>query len=322
MANILVDPDFGYPTVVPNFLLKLREAKVKYTLFIFCLFFTSTAIADMTPFNYHLGKILVTENEDQIKISTNPVFLVSILPGGKTWPLLSLDEDGLIYAGNSIIDPITATVVVRPKATFVLQYDVTVSDARDGFEFHRREKVCNFSLQQLGVYKRRLEINTLKNSNILFSSTHEKLLALVTQFDKYGDVSHYLIEEIDLARCQIGFRSNLGNPDLLVELNHTTEGGWWITGSIEQTLLQSSDGHHWRKATLPEGLSSLISAYVVNPWEIWLAAILPEEGEGSPYLLVYSKDGGVTWRNVVTNDPILQRMPVGWLEGQKRRVLP
>ena len=84
-------------------------------------------------------------------------------------------------------------------------------------------------------------------------------------------------------------------------------------------MLQSTDGRHWRNATLPDGLSSLVSSYVANRRETWLAAILPADEE-SPYLLAYSGDGGRSWRNVRAGDPVLARMPRGWLEGQKRRV--
>jgi len=132
-------------------------------------------------------------------------------------------------------------------------------------------------------------------------------------------VANYCIQHLDINRCQILFRHGFGNPDLLVELGHSKKGGWWITGSIEQTLLHSNDGRHWRKTALPAGLSSLVSAYVANPREIWPAAIVPDDAIESPYLLVYSGDGGRSWRNVIVNDAILRRLPRGWLEGQKRR---
>ncbi|MCD5993351.1 hypothetical protein KDX38_06475 [Pseudomonas sp. CDFA 602] len=92
-----------------------------------------------------------------------------------------------------------------------------------------------------------------------------------------------------------------------------------MTGSIEQTLLRSTDGSQWHKVSLPAELSSLVSSYVVNDREIWLAAILPD-ATPSPYLLVYSNDAGEHWRYLVEDDPLLAKVPAAWLEGQRRRV--
>jgi hypothetical protein len=158
----------------------------------------------------------------------------------------------------------------------------------------------------------------LRKENIKFSSTADALLALVAQFGTDGRVSNYIIEKIDLGRCTIPFQRNIGNPDLLVELGHSVKAGWWVTGSIEQTLMRSDDGQHWRNVNLPPEISSLVSAYFTGPQEIWLAAILSDEITTSPYLLVYSQDGGRQWRNVLEDDPVLRRLPSGWLDGQKR----
>lgn len=278
------------------------------------------ASADETSFSYHLGAMKVVEDYDKIVVYSTPSVVVSILPGGPTWPALSLDETGRIYAGNVVIDPLTGHLATNLTATRVLPHGVTVTQTKNGFMLGHAGTRCALSLQQLGMDRSRSPLLALKHHNIDFSSTATGLLALVKQFGHDGDTPNYLVQEIDLDSCRIVFRASLGNPDLLVELGHSTEGGWWITGSIEQTLLQSNDGRHWRNATLPAGLSSLVSAYVVNLNEIWLAAILPEGEEDIPYLLVYSGDGGHTWRNLIKDDPLLARLPPGWLEGQKRRV--
>jgi hypothetical protein len=278
------------------------------------------ASADETSFSYHLGAMKVVEDYDKIVVHSTPPVAVSILPGGPTWPALSLDETGKIYAGNVVIDPATGILATNLAATLVLPYGLTVAETKTGFKLGRAGTRCVLSQQQLGMDRSRSPTLALKHHNIDFKSTATGVLALVTQFGQDGDTPNYLVQEIDLDSCRIVFRASLGNPDLLVELGHSTEGGWWITGSIEQTLLQSNDGRHWRNATLPAALSSLVSAYVVNLNEIWLAAILPEGKEDIPYLLVYSGDGGHTWRNVIKDDPLLARLPPGWLEGQKRRV--
>jgi hypothetical protein len=287
--------------------------------FLACLGFCSNGTANETPLKYRIGATVFSESEQQLVVHASAPLTISVLAGGATWPRVSLDAVGLIYVGNVVIDGATGSVVQHPNETLVLPHDVAIKAAENGFRFRHAGNTCVFSREQIGSSTQRTTLQSLKNSNIAFSSASTGLLALVTQFGEDGKVANYRVEQLDLNRCKILFHQDLGNPDLLVELGHSTEGGWWLTGSIEQTLLQSSDGRQWRKATLPAGLSSLISAYVVNPHEIWLAAILPAGEIKSPYLLVYSGDGGRSWRNVVADDPILRRIPSGWLEGQRRR---
>jgi hypothetical protein len=289
-------------------------------LILFMLSLTAPiAVADVTKSVYHIRATKVIEGERNIFIHSKPLVTVAVLPGGPTWPALSLDDTGRIYAGNVVIDPVTGMLTTNPKATLVLQHGVTITDAKNGFLFESAGTRCTLSLQQLGLDRSEAPLFLLKHHNISFSSTGAGLLALVRQFGQDGRIANYLIEEIDLRSCRIVVRESLGNPDFLIELGHSTKGGWWITGSIEQTLLQSGDGRHWRKVSLPAGLSGLISAYVANPSEIWLAGILLEDGEFSAYSLIYAGDGGGPGRNLIKNDPLLARLPPGWLEGQKRR---
>lgn len=291
---------------------------MRYFVCALSLLMAQVAMADVIPFTYYLGAVAATEGEDNIVIHATPPFKVAILPGGKSWPILSLDETGRIYAGNTVIDAASGNARVITSATLALPHDVKVTARRNGYQFQRGGKDCMLSLQQMGLGADVSPFTALQNRHIAFSSTTNAFLALVTQFDAADKVARYVTEQIDIEHCRIVNRQKIGNPDLLIELGNSAQGGWWITGSIEQTLLQSYDGRHWHKSALPKGLSSLISAYVVNARETWLAAILDAEDE-SPYLLVYSGDGGQTWRNVSADDPVLQRMPVGWLEGQKRR---
>lgn len=290
-----------------------------FALLLVCLG-TQAANADGMPFNYHLGDIVVHESERHMVVQATLPVTIDILPGGKSWPILSLDEAGRIYVGNAIIDATSGKHVVHPHAMLALPYHVVVSVAGNAFRFQQAGKSCDLSLTQLGLDKQRAPLVALRNRNISFSTSKSTLLALVTQFNPDGDVAGYVTEKIDIYRCRVASQQKIGNPDLLVELGNSAKGGWWITGSIEQTLMQSDDGRQWRKAPLPSTLSALISAYVVSKDEIWLAGILGA-GNESPYLLVYSNDGGHTWRNIVANDLALQRMPPGWLEGQKRRAL-
>jgi hypothetical protein len=276
------------------------------------------ALAGITPFEYKLGMVRVSEGGSALTLHVKPKIIVSILPGGKTWPILALDENGIIYAGNAVIDSLTGRMKSNPEKLLGLPQNAWISEKNSDFQIQQGNRTCIFSLQQLGLDKRRTPRSALKNANILFSNNATTFLALVTQFGQDGKTANYRVEKIDTDTCKVANQVNLGNPDLLVELSHSAKGGWWMTGTIEQTLLQSSDGTHWVKAALPAGLSGLVSAYVANAREIWLAASLPTEEPQSPYLLVYSEDGGRSWRNVVMDDPALRRLPRGWLEGQKR----
>lgn len=279
-----------------------------------------SALPDATSFTYRVGATTVTEDRQQMLIHALAPVSVAILPGGKPWPLLTLDEDGRIYAGGKVIEAATGRLLREADATAALPHGVEVTALADGYLLRQGDRECRLSAQQLQLDSRKTALQALQDTNLVLSSSVNGLLALVTRFDAEGDVSDYLTESVDIANCAVSVTQNLGNPDLLVELGHTAAGGWWLTGSIEQTLLRSAEGGQWRKVNLPAPLSSLISSYIVNDHEIWLAAILPDDAGPSPYLLVYSNDGGEHWRNVVQDDPLLAKIPAAWLEGQRRRV--
>ena len=277
------------------------------------------ALAGVAAFDYQLGATRVSEDQHQIVIHAQPAVTVAILPGGKTWPALSLDEAGRIYAGGTVIDGATGRVVARADAALALPHGVEVEVLDERYRFRRGGKECHLSPRQLHLDANKSALDALKDANLALASASDTLLALATRFGPDGAVADYLVERIDIGRCQVVAQQRLGNPDLLVELAHSERGGWWVTGSIEQTLLRSRDGRRWSKVSLPAGLSSLVSSYVVDDREIWLAAALPDGDGPSPYLLVYSGDGGKRWRNLLAGDPLLAKLPAAWLEGQKRR---
>lgn len=291
------------------------------TLFSLGILLAPIATSQVMPFNYRVGATVMSEDAHQIVVhAVNPV-TISIQPGGTTWPVLSLDDTGRIYAGNIVIDAASGKAVVHDNATLTLGHDIEISTSASGFVIRQSGKSCALSARTMGLDPRRSALDAIRTANVAFSSGANALLALVTQFGADGKVAHYLVDKIDIHHCSVTHQENIGNPDLLLELGNSAQGGWWMTGSIEQTLLQSFDGRHWRSIPLPAGLSSLISAYVTNDREIWLAGILPSDESASPYLIVYSDDGGRHWRNIVQDDLALARLPAGWLEGQRRRIL-
>jgi hypothetical protein len=274
--------------------------------------------SQVAPFDYHLQAVRITEDAKSIVIHMPTPLFVQVLPGGHTWPLLTLDEDGRIYVGSTIIDSRHGKVLSfgASETSLALPHGYNVSAGKGEYRISRGTKACPLSQQQLGLNGRKSNIQALKDGNLIFGASDHELIALVTQFGGDNSEDTYLIAAIDLGNCKVS-RASLGNPDLLVELGRSKQGGWWLTGSIEQTLLRSKDGRYWHKVVLPANISSLVSSYVVNDQEIWLAGILPGNRDDDP-LLIYSGDGGKRWRSIARNDPLLERLPNGWLEGRKR----
>ena len=85
----------------------------KFLIFTAGLGLGQAALAGVSTFNYQLGETRVSEDQQQIVIHASPSVTVAILPGGKTWPALSLDEAGRIYAGGKVIDGATGRVVAH-----------------------------------------------------------------------------------------------------------------------------------------------------------------------------------------------------------------
>ena len=277
------------------------------------------ASAQDSTFDYSLGSVLVTEGRDRIVVHARTPVTIDVFNGGHTWPQFSLDEDGRIYAGATVIDPADGRFISNGGsggAMLALPYDTRVTASATGFRIDQAHHRCSIDARKLGINNGRTPQHVLKNGNVVFVPYAQGVVALATQFGEDGRVGRYLVTRVQLETC-LTRQSNLDNPDLLVELNRSRRGGWWISGSIEQTLLRSSDGIVWRKLTLPEELHALVSSYVVDDNEIWLAAYMGghiDEQLG----LVYSADGGKYWQTLRKGDPMLARLPKGWLEGQKR----
>lgn len=279
------------------------------------------AMAQVDPFIYHLSTLQVREDAENIVIHATRPIHIQVLPGGHTWPRLTLDEQGSIYVGDKVIPfggsggPSSTSIANANERTLALPHDYRVTALEQAFQVVRRKTTCTFSSQQLGLSKDKQPLEALKDGNLVFSTSKHKLLALSTWLGADNSKTRYTIVDMDLAKCRTR-RVNLGNPDLLVELGSSARGGWWVTGSIEQTLLHSKDGRHWRPFPLPAGLSSLLSAYIVDARQIWLAGSL-DSGEKDPWI-VYSNNGGKSWKNVTRTDPVLAQLPRGWLEGWRR----
>lgn len=281
------------------------------------------ACAQSGEIRYKVGNTRFAEDKHRLTIHSVPPTLIDMQPGGKLWPPVSLDEAGLIYAGSTVVDADSGREVSRlerPPDAGLVRYPhaVQVEVKGDGYLFSKNHQQCFFSAKKLGLGQAKTALSFLKDGNLRVATSEHAVQALVTQFSREGMVSGYQVDSIDLGTCKVASVKKLGKPDLFVELASSACGGWWITGSIEQTLLRSRDGRTWAKVPLPRDLSSLISSFMVSSREIWLAAMLATDTEQHPYMLVYSANGGQTWISLKKDDPLLKKVPLAWLEGQKR----
>ena len=279
--------------------------------------------AQVAPFRYRLGALPVKEDATSIVIEAPHPLHIDILAGGHTWPLLNLDEDGNIYVGDRIVNARQPQNIFSyshkggGEKTIALSHGYRVDIHDKAYQFTKGRVACTLAQRQLGLSGTRDAFDALKHGNIVFRASDQKVLALAARLGDDNSETTYSVFDIDTGHCR-AHRTELGNPDLLVELQWSPGGGWWMTGSIEQTLLHSTDGRHWYPVALPKSISSLMSAYIVDDREIWLAGILPPDSRDDDPLIIHSSDGGKSWKNIHREDPVLKRMPVGWLEGWRR----
>lgn len=273
-------------------------------------------------FTYKIGNTSFEETAEHITIETLPNLRAAILPGGHTWPPLSLDLTGQVYLGPAVINAATGKASGLPSpggaaAQLRYPYGLSITPTATGFVFEKGGCRCVLPSRAFGLAPGRTPVDSLKYRNLNITSSDTKVLALITTLGLNKEHTRYQVGEVDLGKCRFSGITKLGNPDLLVELGWSREGGWWITGSIEQTLLRSADGKAWKKFTLPAGVSSLTSAFVEDDKNIWLAAGL---GGTQPdvYYLAHTANGGQTWSALQRNDPRLQRIPATWLDGIRR----
>lgn len=290
----------------------------------FCtqIFLLISVHAEMYTHQYTIGKTSFTETNESLKIqlSNSPPIHVDVQPNG-FWPPVHVDALGLIYVGEKIIDSTSGNVISTKNqdGDVVLNFphEISVIPKKNGFLFKNRLNQCYLSNRILRIDGKKSNFELLKDKNFRITTSDKQILALQMNFNNNGE-SSYVLHEINVNQCRIVFEKNIGNPDLLVELGWTKNGGWWLTGSIESTLLRSEDGRRWRKVKLPNSLSSLISSYVVNEKEIWLAAVLASGLDSEPYEIIYSDNAGKTWSGKRQDDVLLKKMPPYWLEGKSR----
>lgn len=282
--------------------------------------------AQQSPQKFSIGRVEFTARSDRLEIHSpgQPPWVVDILPGGKFWPPIRSDERGRFFIGNKVMDTAEGTVrQVKSGAGVLLSESVYVvpEDERQRFRIETPDRHCTITLKTLGFGRtnRKSATELLAHYNIIFTASDKKLLGLETHFDAAGgNAVSRRVTGIDPFNCQVLSRVNLGDPDQLVELGWSRKGGWWIVGSIEQTLLRSRDGTHWKKVPLSRDVYSMIGAYVASDKEIWLAAGLGSRTDEDDPMVLHSSDGGRTWASLRSNDAQSKLIPPQWLEGMYR----
>ena len=69
---------------------------------------------------------------------------------------------------------------------------------------------------------------------------------------------------------------------------------------------------------LPQQFFELMSAYIPEKNDIWLAGQDGNDPAVDAPDLMHSADGGKTWQTLKWNSPLLRQIPKYWLEGQMR----
>lgn len=276
------------------------------------------ARAQFAPYDYRIGAVRVTERPDAIVVHAEPPLTVEVLPGGRTWPPLTLSQAGDLHVGGTVTAARDGSVLAQAEGgALLLPFGLRVAPVAHGFRIGHGATQCMLGLRALGLDADRSAGEALHAGRVMFASSQSGLVALVRHTGDDPAATRYVAAHVALPRCQVT-RTALGNPDFLVEVGYSTGGGWWLTGSIEQTLLRSKDGRKWQRLRLPPALFSLIGSYVVSDREIWLAAFLGADLDGQA-ALVHTTDGGRHWHALSRTDPLLARVPPGWLEGQRRK---
>lgn len=241
--------------------------------------------------------------------------------GTRYWPWLFLSDAGAIDVGGLNINTRTGKAVrvsTNKNALSIGNGFVLEITGADKLRLSKGGGSCEVRIDAFGNYEAAISIiDLLRFSHIYMVSADTYLVALSRHLNEVGDPD-YRTSRIDFPTCAVTPSSRITNQDFFVDIGWTRNGGWWLVGSIEQTLLRSDDGLSWREVNLPEPTSALLSAYVKTDLEIWIAARIDPQRVGKGPMLAKSVDGGKTWRELTFESKDLEKVPYYWLEGRAR----
>jgi hypothetical protein len=305
----------------------MLRLKPLYTIFatIALLGGSQSALAEEPTIQLDMGGLKIFQQYGAfVKFQLKNEKIVQIADrAGSYWPPINTDSRGVFYLGDKVIDSTSGRLIRDEENPDVItlgeHYSIIANNQQKSISIIRNGKKCEVTLQSLGKQAtNESAIDLLKDTSLRFVDSDGPLVVLLTDFGEGPADTKYRIATITPDSCRITSTVDVGNPDYLVELGWSPSGHWWITGSTENTLLRSSDGKAWSTIQLPSTISELVSAYISDSKDIWLAAVDSRLSLNAGPLLINSTDGGMTWTPVAWNSPLLKEVPKYWLEGQMR----
>lgn len=276
--------------------------------------------------SYSLGKLRIVESSDLLVISAidGSKARVRIEAGGGLWPPLVIEDTGRVNAGSVQLDAKSGRVLTKDgavaKDVLQLGHGVTAQLRKESIQLQREGKRCTIAVSKFGLSNPMPPADLIRARDLLLATSDSDTLALTrnTVEGPEGRRREYAVKKVDMARCSVKLLQDLGDPDYLVEMDWSKDGGWWITGSKEQTILRSADGSKWTQVPVNEDIASLFSTHIVNANEIWVAAMMVAPPGSEQFDLAYSPDNGANWIGVRPSDPAMAKIPAFWLEGVRR----
>jgi hypothetical protein len=272
---------------------------------------------------FDMGRIRIDQKEsDFLSFALNDGKTIWVKDrAGSYWPPIHIDELGFIYVGDKVLDNTTGLKIRDgndPNLVIVgSRFGVLGGVSTKTLTLLRKDGVCKIKLASLQSGLAGAQGKDVLRGRMHFVESASALAVLSAVFDETGKLK-YRASIVAPQTCRVISSVDLGNPDLLVELGWSPAGGFWIAGAQEPTLLRSDDGRTWTALKLPQQYSELMSAYIPERNEIWLAAQDGNDAAVDSPDLMYSGDGGKTWQTLTWNSPLLNQVPKYWLEGQMR----
>lgn len=246
---------------------------------------------------------------------------IKAIGGARYWPWLFLSDTGAIDVGGLNINTRTGKAVrvsTNKNALSIGNGFVLEIAGSEKLQLSKGNKSCDVRIDAIGNYTAATPItDLLQFSYLYFVSADTYLVALSRHLNEDGD-PEYRTSRVDFPTCTVTPSSRIEKQDYFVDIGWTKKGGWWLVGSIEQTLLRSDDGLKWHDVSLPETTSALLSAYAKTDREIWIAARIDPQRVGQGPMLAISDDGGTSWRELTFESNELEKVPYYWLEGRVR----
>jgi hypothetical protein len=291
--------------------------------YILAVFFLGQCGVSFGSENINFGVVTIANGEQSLEIRSRAKLLKNIenVGGIYYWPWLNIGDDGVISSGNIEIISKTGTVrkLSNDKSMLSLGngFSVQIQD-RHSFSIQHNQHSCHFNSKEFGDFDSEYSIKELFSLGFLRLSSANTYLIALSKHRINIDDSEYKTSRIDFPSCKVLTSEPLPQQDFFVELGWTNKGGWWLVGSVEQTLFRSTNGVHWDKVNLPKDTQSLMSAYVKTEDEIWIAARTNPESAGTGPMLAKSGDRGKTWTEVNFQSKDIEGLPYYWLKGRIR----